>query len=325
MAARRALLGAGLLALIAAGCSWDAPHDNPLDPVNGGNVEGRVLTRRATGIADAEVQAPAADRFCRTDSAGEFALYGLPAGSLLVRVRAEGFVADSFRIDLARGRVDSATRYLNGQPRFAAFRVSSHVFGRGWPPEPLTFCRLRAEVDDPDGVQDIDSVWVEIAAVGFAGRLAWDPEDEEYAATLWSSELPGQSPETLVGQEVKFLVADLEGAVGAQSVCGPERIIYELPVPLFPSGGLDTLESDTTFAWRKFDQGFRVGYRAEVVRVEGGAPAGLVLARDATVPQDTGWRVPIDSLPPGDYYWTVEAIDAYGNSSRSAEELFHAR
>ncbi len=314
-----------LAATFVLALACEAPRDNPLDPALGGNLDGRVLTRRATGIAGAEVILPAAGRFCLTDSAGEYSFRGLPADSLLVRFSAEGYAEESSLVELAKGRVDTMTRYLNGLPFFVSRRVTSHVWGRGWPPDPLVFFSLVAEVDDPDGATDLDSVWCEIPTVGLSERLPYDPEAEQFELTLWSGDLPDQNPETLVGAGVRFRVADMQGATGYSPDCPVARIIYELPQPAFPAGGLDTLESDTTFCWYGFDVGYPVGYHGEVVRIEAGGPAGTVLAFDRTTTADTSWRCPHDSLPDGDYYWTIEAFDGFGNSARSAEQRFHVR
>jgi len=320
----RAVLACSLLIVpLLLACSWDAPRDNPLDPNLGGNIEGRVLTRRATGIHGAEAVIPALGRFACTDSSGTFEFRGLDEDSVWVRVAAEGYAADSARLGLKKGRIDTVTRYLNGLPFFSECRISSHVYGRGWPPEPLSFFRLTARVADPDGAPDIDSVWAEIPCIEYAERLTFDPEEEHFVQPIW--EIPGQSPETLVGQAVSFKVVDNEGGSGLETGSRVMRIIYDLPEPRFPAGGLDTVDIDTTFAWRVFDYGYEVGYHAEIVRVEGGGPAGVVMTFDAAGSADTTFRVTTDSLPEGDYYWTVEAIDRFGNSSRSAEELFHAR
>ena len=316
----RVLLFAVVLALA---CSWDAPRDNPLDPSTGGNLDGRVLTRRATGIPGAEAIIPVLGRFVQTDSSGAFEFRGLAEDSVWVRVTADGYAADSAWLGLEKGRIDTMTRYLNGLPFFTECRISSHVYGRGWPPEPLSFFRLTARVADPDGDADIDSVWAEIPGIDYSERLTFDPEEEHFIQSIWS--IPGQSPETLVGQAVAFNVVDNEGVVGQDIDCRVMRIVYDLPVPGFPAGGLDTVYIDTTFAWYVFDYGYQVGYHVEIVRVEGGGPAGVVMTHDVAGPSDTTFRVAADSLPAGDYYWTVEAIDAFGNSSRSAEELFHAR
>jgi len=316
----RLLPAAALLAALAC----NAPHDNPIDPALGGNLDGRVLTRRATGIAGAEVVVPAAGRFCLTDTGGDFSFRGLPADSQWVRVAAEGYVTESTQVGLARGRIDTLARYLNGLPFFTDCRVTSHVWGRGWPPDPLVFFRLGAEAGDPDGATDLDSVWCEIPAIGLSQRLPYDPEADQYQLTLWASGLPDQNPETLVGTDIRFRVADIEGAVTDAAGCRVARLIYDLPVPTFPAGGLDTLTGDTTFCWLSFGAGYPVSYYGEVVRIEGGGPAGTVLtfARPAT--GDTTWRCPHESLPTGDYYWTIEAFDGFGNSGRSAEQRFHA-
>ena len=311
------------LAVVAAlRCSWDAPRDNSLDPSLGGNISGRVLTRRATPIAGARVSVPGVGRLIVTDSAGDFELHGLPEENPWVYVTAEGYASESARVALAKGEIDTLTAYLNGLPYLQNCKLTTHVYGRGWPPEPLEFCTLTATAGDIDGASDVDSVWVEIPAIGSSERLSYDSDSRVYVQTLRAADLPGEGLDTLVGQEVRFNVADLESTVAACTLSGVSRIIYDLPEPAFPSGGVDTLSSDTLFTWYRFDHGFGVRYHGQIVRIEGGSPAGIAAEFDTP---DTALLVNSGLLNSGDYYWTIEAIDGFGNSSRSAEEVFHAR
>ena len=306
-------------------CICDAPRDNPLDPWLGGNIDGRVMTRRADGIPYALVLIPGADRVTRTDSAGGFSFRGLPEQTLWVYLSADGYAPDSQLVQTDKGRIDSLTSYLNGLPYFTHCSISAHVYGRGWPPEPLLYCRLAAQVTDRDGDADIDSVWASIPDIGFTKRLIFDPDSGRYYYTLWASAIPSQRLETLVGLPVRITAADERDTVSRAPSPGITRIIYDLPQPLFPFGGLDTLSTDTTLIWQRFDHGYSVRYHGEVVRIEAGSPAGIVAAFDTPGPADTSYRIQAQALVTGDYYWTIEAVDIFGNSSRSAEELFHAR
>ena len=311
-----------LAALVTLRCSWDAPRDNPLDPALGGNVSGRVLTRRATPIAAARVSVPCAGRATETDSTGSFELRGLPDESAWVFVAADGYAAESVPVALSRGTIDTVTCELDGLPFLQDCRVTTHVYGRGWPPEPLEFCTLSATAGDADGQADLDSVWVEIPAIGYSQRLTYNSDDKLFVQTLWAEDLPGQAMDTLVGQEVRFRVVDMESTAATVEVDGITRIITDLPEPAFPSGGMDTLSSDTLFSWYRFSHGYAVTYSGQVVRIQSGSPAGVAAEFETA---DTTWLFDSSQLDSGDYYWTVEAIDGFGNSSRSAEELFHAR
>ncbi|HTW92916.1 MAG TPA: carboxypeptidase-like regulatory domain-containing protein [bacterium] len=311
-----------LAVLLTLRCSWDAPRDNPLDPALGGNISGRVLTRRATPIAAARISIPASGRVVETDSAGNFDLRELPAESAWVFVTAQGYAAESSRLALVKGEIDTMTTYLDGLPYLQNCRVTTHVYGRDWPPEPLKFCTLSAMAGDNDGEADVDSVMVQIPAVGYSQRLNYNPDEMMFTQTLYSTDLPGQSLDTLVGQSVRFCVVDMESTEAEVTLDGITRIMTDLPEPAFPSGGLDTLSQDTTFSWYRFDHGFGVTYHGELVRIVSGSPAGVAADFDAA---DTTWRFQSSLLDSGDYYWTIEAIDQFGNSSRSAEELFHAK
>ena len=316
------LLAAVVLVLA---CSWNAPHDNPLDPSVGGSIEGRVLTRRATPIAGALVSIPQAGRFCSSDSAGGFFLLGLPAESVKLVVSAEDYAPETSGLSLAKGRIDSVVYYLNGLPYFEGCSLTTHVHDRSWPPEPLRFASLSCVASDLDGAPDVESVWVEIPDLGCSSRLGFDPNRGRYAQTLYAGSIPGQSLDSLVGKGVFFRVLDKEGAEGDQEEVRVSRIISDLPVQLFPAGGLDTVATDTNFVWNRFDLGYWVTYYAEVVRIEGGGPSSVVASFEIDRPEDTTFRLNHSLLAPGDYYWTVEVLDAFGNSSRASEELFHAR
>jgi hypothetical protein len=316
-------LSLGLALVLTAWLACNAPHDNPLDPSLGGNIEGRVLTRRATGIANAEVLAPGAGRVARTDSLGDFGLYGMSEDSVMFQFRSDGYVPESVPKVLQRGRIDTLDVYLDGLPGLQNCRFTTHLQGRSPPYPPLTYCQFTATASDADGETDIDSVWVEIPAIGYARRLDYDPDLQLFTQTLPVFSLPDSSLDTLMGQSVLFKVADRESAVVQTGPCCLSRIIGFLPAPVFPNGWADTLTGDTTFIWNRFNHGFWVSYHCEIVRIEGGGPAGVVAVFDEPGPRDTTHLFDLSGLGSGDYYWTAEATDEFGNSARSAQEPFH--
>jgi len=315
----------GLLAVLVAGCNWHAPRNNEFDPQRGGNIEGRVLTRSARAVAGAEVLVRDAGRLCYADSAGGFRLFGLPEESLRVVITADSFVPDSVTVALRRGVIDSIMVSLNGRPLVLACGLKTHVYGRNWPPDPLSFCEMTASVSDRDGDSDVDSVWVEVRDAVLRKRLEYDPDRRVFSSTLYAGSLPGQSLEPLVGCDFVFQVADREGATAAAPPTQIVRVMCCLPEPVFPSSGTDSLSGDTTFVWHRYKYDYPASYHGEVVRIEAGGPAGVALSFDRPAPDDTTGRVAISSLLSGEYYWTVEVIDGYGNSCRSAEQRFYVR
>ena len=308
------------VALLIATCS--APRDNPLDPNLGGNIEGRVMTRFAHGISGAEVLVPGADRVVYTDTAGRFGLYGLPEGSQRIIVGVDNYAPESSRLTLARGRIDDTTFYLNGLPRLADCDITTHVYGHGWPPNRYYF-KLSTVAGDQDGETDLDSVWAEAPDLDYRVRMDYDPNLRLFTRTLPAESLPGEQLETLVGRPVLFCAADKEGIVTRSPSVYLSRIIAYFPEQAFPASGFDTLRSDTLFFWRTFDHGFWVRYYCEITRIESGSPAGTAGQFSTSSPLDTSFRFATSALDTGDYYWTVEAIDAFGNSIRSPEARFH--
>ncbi|RKX70488.1 hypothetical protein DRP53_04895 [candidate division WOR-3 bacterium] len=301
----------------------NAPRDNPFDPNLGGNICGRVLSRGLSGIPGVEVLCPEANAFTYTDSAGNFSLFGLPEDSLWIFFDHDSFVSDSVRVSLRKGRIDSITIHLNGKPYLINCKITTHHYERNWPPDPLYFCQLSAIARDLDGEFDIDSVWFTIPEISLTRRLSYSPSEQNFNYTLFADELPGENLEVLVGKDVFFMISDKENAVSSSGPYHVGRIIYRSPCVIFPAGGQDTIKSETSFVWHRFDQGFYVRYHGEIVRIIGGGPGEIAHTFDLSGQNDTTYRLGSSLLDPGEYYWTLEVIDNLGNSCRSKEEKFY--
>lgn len=104
-------------------------------------------------------------------------------------------------------------------------------------------------------------------------------------------------------------------------VLGPShivRVIESTPIPLYPNR--DTITNPTpTLLWQDFDSVHTVvypfGYKAEVFFVTSVWNSGLL--------PDSILSVTVtDTLPDGQYYWTISVIDSFNNISRSKEGRF---
>jgi hypothetical protein len=309
--------------LFLLNCSFDAPRDNPLDPNLGGNIWGRVLSRNAYGIADVEISIPDADVITYTDTSGNFGLYVLPEDSMYVFFTHDSYSPESAIIAPKISEIDTIIVELNGLPYFIDCKVTTHYYDRNLPAGPLYFCELSAITGDIDGDIDIESVLVEIPALSYSQRLNYDPDIQMFMHKLYADELPGMTLEALVGKQIFFEVIDKDNTVVRSSPYYISRIMYQSPDIIFPSGGLDILTVDTTFIWHKYDYGFGVYYHGEIVRIISGGPAGVAFEFEVLSQNDTTYNVSVSVLDPGEYYWTLEVIDDFGNSARSKEERFY--
>ncbi|KPJ73482.1 hypothetical protein AMJ52_03635 [candidate division TA06 bacterium DG_78] len=309
--------------LFSLNCSLDAPRDNPLDPNLGGNIWGRVLSRNSYGIAEVEVSIPDVDVITYTDTSGDFGLYVLPEDSMYIFFTHDSYSPESAIIVPKTSEIDTIIVELNGLPYFINCDVTTHYYDRNLPAGPLYFCELSTIAGDIDGDIDIDSVLVEIPALSYSQRLNYDPDIQMFMHKLYADELPGMTLEALVGKQIFFKIIDKDNTAVRSSPYYISRIIYQSPDVIFPSGGLDVLIADTTFIWHKYDYGFYVHYHGEIVRIIGGGPAGVASEFDVFAQNDTTYNVSVSILDPGEYYWTLEVIDSFGNSARSKEERFY--
>jgi hypothetical protein len=315
----------GLLGIALALCgACNAPHDNPRDPLLGGSLEARVMTRRATGISGATVTVESAGRYEYTDSIGWVGLYGLPPCSSWVSAQASGYAPESVRMCFTRGRTDTFSWYLDGQPYLRKYSVTTHRNYHDYPRNPDNFFQLSTQAGDPDGASDIDSVWAEIPGLDLAYPLEYDQTLHDYTITLNADSLPGGSLEALAGTPVYFYVVDRESVVTQSDPCTVTRIIYDSLYPGFPSGEgqMDSVHGFTTFAWRPFNEGYWVRYRGDIVKDIGFGEELVETDSFFTAgPLDTTFRYDASSLR-DTFLWTLEAIDTFGNSCRSKEEVF---
>jgi hypothetical protein len=311
-----------VLFLCLLSCSLNAPRDNPQDPNLGGNICGRILSRNFYGIEGAEIYIPLADVITYSDTNGYFGLYVLPEDTMWVFCTHENYSPESLIIVTETGTIDTLMVYLNGLPYFLNCSATTHHYERNWPPDPLYFCYLSTTVGDVDGVTDIESVWVDIPTLSYTKRLIYDSSEQEYSYTLLADELPGNTLEVLVGQGIFFNVVDKDSAIVRSSPYYISRIIYHSPEIIFPQGGLDTLKTDTTFIWHKFDHGYYVWYHGEIIKIVGGGPAGIAYSFDVFAQNDTTFDFEIAFLDSGEYYWTLEVMDSLRNSSRTKEQRF---
>lgn len=333
----RAFLLAGVavaLSLAAGlGCLGEAPHDNPLDPnsdrfTTEGGVAGRVTDRADEPLAGAEVRllpgpsVAQTERVGRTNEEGRFEMTGLPEGAgYRLQASSEAYGAGVLeQIDVRAGVVaELPVLRLNALPIFnrAAFRTV-HV-SRWWPLNDLFFLEINAEVNDADGLFDIDAVFFEIPDLNFTVPL--DPQTAgRFGKSIRADSLPAASLQSMLGQTLRLTVHDMAGVVVRSDPRQLVRVVEDTPIPTAPIERL-LLETDLpTLTWDLFPPRFAFTYQIDVFRDE--ANRAVLVQQMTDIPMDeTSVQLPL-SLPTGPYFWTVSVVDAFGNLSRSKEAAF---
>ena len=167
-----------------------------------------------------------------------------------------------------------------------------------------------------------DSAWVTYDGDS-AIILTWIPPSGPWSALFAGSYFGAPGPGSVVGQPFLFTSID---ELGIEHQTGPAyvwRVIEDVDTlyypPLPPPGtSPDTICWNPTFVWWAFSADYPFAYQVNVVNQTSGF-------------ETTVWTSPLlvdtlvqypDSLPNGDYYWTVTVLDSFDNSSRSKEAPF---
>ena len=321
-----------MLTLAWAGCLGEAPHDNPLDPesdrfANEGGINGRVTDRNGQPLGDVEihllpVSAPEVPTFTtRTNSQGQFQLRAVPAdASYQLRIEKPGFAA--VRTEAVAVEAGASTSVpemrLNALPVFEAIHLRSVHLSRWWPSD-LYFLEILATAGDPDGLVDVEDVWMELPDFGFQAMLT-PTSGGAFELRLDEESLPTPSLAALLGHSFSLYVTDQQGDTAAAAPRQLARVIDEIPVAASPSGDVLLETNQPTFVWDAIGLAFGFVYEVEVYRDEVNQN---VLVQTLPGLPSTQTAVPLNgTLPTGQYFWTVTVIDDFGNRSRSKEAAF---
>ncbi len=317
----RTILFLGFFLLV--GCWNDAPHDNPLDPVNDNGLlelSGMVLTfyQPHSPISGATLLLQPGDVLIRTGTDGSFRFDNLHPGTYTLYCQAAGYARDSLWIELNDNRQQNF--YLNGLPYFSAVQVTSHHISRWFPTADVYYLEINVRVSDRDGVGDVKAVYCEIPF--FAHRDTLDPgfNAGEFRKTLFEADLGVNSLHQLIGHPIFLYVEDNPGALVSSDPLYIARIIEAAPTLLGPIE-LETVPADSIhFRWQAPGIPFDHSFTIELFAINAGIATNVATIAD--IPATNSDWLYRSSLPPGDYYWTISVVDAFGNSSRSKEGVF---
>jgi hypothetical protein len=209
---------------------------------------------------------------------------------------------------------------LNGIPIITRVMLSSHHISRWWPSDDLYYLTAAAEIGDPDGSADIDSVWMEIQAGQDVFALERTGQNGTYEVSVTEQELSVPSLYYLQGKPIIVYCRDLLENIGHSDKMYIPRIIEETPGLVSPTALEEVGSAPITFEWEPVFPGFSYTFRLEIYQINLGVynkiheftqlPPG---SRTFTFEQ------PLDA---GDYFWVLYIIDDFGDSSRSKEGAF---
>ena len=165
-----------------------------------------------------------------------------------------------------------------------------------------------------------DSAWVTFDTSDAVSLSRTDPNT--LATVFASSYFQDPHLNDVLGRPFLFTSKDNHGTVHHVGPVYMWRVIETVPELTSPTSS-DTVDSHPKFSWHPFTATYPFGYLAEVINVTEGFET---LAWTSPLEPESVLFVDYpDSLPDGDYYWTLSVVDSFQNSARSKEGDFTVR
>lgn len=307
-------------------CFNNADRTNPLDPKSDnfedlGSVSGQTLTfyNPFKALADVVLRMTPGTFITKTNANGVFLFNNVPVGNYRISTQKEGFASVADSVTIKAGQTTTVQLNLDALPIILSFSIISCHISRWWPQNDLFLFEIMTEVQDLDGVSDIEFVQFEIPELNFSDTLQVTQSPGLFTTRITESRLPGGNLQNVLGREIMVKAADRVGFENSSQPKFLARIIEQIPIFESPVG--DTLEvSKPLLKWRSMNVPFNFNYKVEVFRVD----QGILNVVDSltNIDQSTISVRVTETLPPGTYFWTVSVVDEFGNWSRSKEASF---
>lgn len=312
-----------LLVLVAAGCAPDAPHDNPLDPASPsftgkGTVFGAVSLRSepTQPIASAQVYLSPSGPIVLSAADGSFTFPPVSAGPAALIASKAGFRCDTVWVMVDPAVPTEVNFRLDALPAVTEGEIVTRKVDAYFP-GPVYYAELSANVTDPDGMADLDSVWYTVGNI--ARAMAFNPESHLYEATVFDYELPTNNIHWLVGKEIRISCLDDAGASTSAGNLFVTRIIEECATAVSPAEG-DTADASPLLEWEPARVTFFYTLTLQIVQQHSGTQT-LIWSQGKVDANLWSLRCPAVLLP-GSYFWTIAIVDEFGNTSQGKPNAF---
>lgn len=302
------------------GCTSDAPRDNPLDPVNGVQITGKVeRLYDNTGINNAMLVLKPINKTAISALDGSFAMDNISPGNYTLVCQAGGFAPDSLALDIQQSH--TANFRLNGRPFFRSISVTTHHISSFSAPNDSFFVLINAAADDLDNRGDVRLVRYAIEAFNFTDTLfEANSQEKIFSSELRMSDLGISSLQQLAGKPFVFYVEDLPGAVFASNEVFITRIIEETPVGQAPLNAAISGQGPINFEWLPVSQPYSFTFDIEIRRIN--FSFFILVGEVKNIPPADTTAAFGGDLIQGEYFWTLFITDEFGNRSRSLENPF---
>ncbi len=299
-------------------------HDNPYDPESpffdtNGYLVGQAKSYYAPniGLPDVQLSIIQTGQSVQSQSGGYFEFQSLTAGIYQLTARRQHYAPDTVIIQIWPHDTTHVQIRLDGLPVFSEVNCHTH-FKDQWS-EPSYEVHFEVQVNDIDGPTDLDSVFVQIPAVNIQTKLNYNPIREIFELILFEDDLSPFFVNELVGSPIFFSALDLVGNWNKSEAYFLTRVIEQTPIPLSPVDR-DTVGARPYLVWLPYPYRFPVQQQIEVYRTITGIPV-FIWDADSILSESDSIQVDF-LLDEASYFWTIAAIDQFGNLARSKESPF---
>ncbi len=302
--------------------SCEAPHENPLDPLNGDSntaqLTGTVYTISLPRekIAGASITWRNENKSVFSDENGAYEMRISKKTDGFIVCNKEGFFSDSVFIDWEKLTEKSIMFYLNKKTELenASF-TSSVIFSNDTTQNQSLLVSIK--VKDRDN--DVDSITLANKSVGFFSPLDYNIASGFWQRTFSVFDFSVVSLEELIGKEFSVIVIDFDNRE-IELNCGYlARVITQQPETVTPRED-DEVQVPFTITWEKYPANFNFKYQIQIFRNE--VPAQLVYEEKNIDKSATSITIEGNGFSVGHYFWTLTVIDEYGNKVRSKPNVF---
>ncbi len=317
-----------LLPILITQCVNNAPRDNPLDPINHSSeprfkITGNVLSfyQPFQPIPGAMLWLKPTEQVVIADNAGQFQFDNLLPGNYVLSCTATQFRGDSISLNL---KSDTTLAFhLDALPFFKKISLTTHHLSRFFPPDDLYWLKIEVQVDDNDGVNDVQWVYYRIEQQNYQDTLMQTSTPGVLGIQRNANDFPSRSIHSLMGHAFLFTAEDQPGARVQALPQFISRIIETTPELIEPTSLNIISGFPITFRWQPVFLPFPFSFKIEIYRVDFGIPS-LIFDQSA-IPSTSTELLFNTQLTAGDYFWVLYIIDEFGNSSRSREGAFRVQ
>ncbi len=281
-----------------------------------------MIANVSVGIVGATVRSIPENLSVQTDALGYFTFSSLSTGAHTFVCSKTNFTTDTFTVAIQTGQTVEIIRGMNGAPVTTFKQILTRKIDQYFP-GPQYFVEISAIVSDPNGINDLDSVWLGVVDT-LRYPLTYSVASKTFLATIYKYDIPSNTIQWLVGKPLSIISKDIHNAINASDAFYITRVIENEATPISPSPfSIPSVSSDSIlFRWSPPNVTYNYTYTITVSRVESGTQSMVwnYIGLNSFFEEQAYSGPKLESGK--NYVWAITIVDDFGNYGRSKESAF---